>query len=417
MIGSIMMNTLQTRSMSMMLVSACVCLAVPHPTIAQETKPLDYRIELTTAASGFDKKMCWVHARAGVVPAAADRQKTVVMTMQKLLLTGSDVFYALNEMRTTDNGKTWTAPFEHDTLARRNEPDAVEAAICDFTPKWHAATGKLLGTGHSVRYKDNRVMDLRNREATYSIYNPDDHTWSEWTAMELPDRPEFKNAGSGCTQRVDLPGGDVLLPIYFKPLKEKQYSAAVVRCRFDGQKLSYIEHGSTHTVPIVRGFAEPSLTRFGDRFFLTLRNDEAGYVTSGKDGLHFDTPRKWTFDDGKDLGNYNTQQHWVTHSDALFLAYTRRGANNDHVFRHRAPLFIAQVDPDRLVVIRNTERILVPERGARLGNFGVVDLSPNETWVTVTEWMQPQGIEKFGSDNSVYVAKIHWTRPNRAMVH
>jgi hypothetical protein len=31
----------------------------------------------------------------------------VVLTMQKLLLTGSDVFFALNEMRTDDLGKTW----------------------------------------------------------------------------------------------------------------------------------------------------------------------------------------------------------------------------------------------------------------------------------------------------------------------
>ena len=116
-----------------------------------------------------------------------------------------------------------------------------------------------------------------------------------------------------------------------------------------------------------------------------------------------------------DLGNYNTQQHWVAHSDGLFLVYTRRAANNDHVFRHRAPLFIARVDPDKLHVIRETEQILVTERGARLGNFGVVEVSPDETWVTVTEWMQPACIEKYGSDNSVFVAKLKWNRPNQTV--
>src|SRR5690606_4962027 len=134
-----------------------------------------------------------------------------------------------------------------------------------------------------------------------------------------------------------------------------------------------------------RGLAEPSLTRFGDRYFLTIRSDEAGYVASSTDGLHFDPVKKWTFDDGSDLGNYNTQQHWVTHSDSLYLVYTRRGANNDHVFRHRAPLFMAKVDPERLCLIRSTERVLVPEKGARLGNFGVVDVSPTVTWVTDVE--------------------------------
>lgn len=117
--------------------------------------------------------------------------------------------------------------------------------------------------------------------------------------------------------------------------------------------------------------------------------------------------------DGEDLGNYNTQQHWVTHSDGLFLVYTRKGADNDHVFRHRAPLFIAQVDPEKLHVIRSTERILVAERGARLGNFGITDASAAETWVTVTEWMQPVGVEKHGSDNTIWVAKLKWDKPNR----
>jgi hypothetical protein len=31
-------------------------------------------------------------------------------------------------------------------------------------------------------------------------------------------------------------------------------------------------------------------------------------------------------DDGAELGSYNTQQHWLSHGDGLFLMYTRRGA-------------------------------------------------------------------------------------------
>jgi hypothetical protein len=158
---------------------------------------------------------------------------------------------------------------------------------------------------------------------------------------------------------------------------------------------------------------EPSLTKFNGTYFLTIRNDERGFVTRSPDGLHFDPIKVWQFDDGTELGNYNTQQHWVTHSEGLFLVYTRRGANNDHVFRHRAPLFMAEVDPERLCVIRSTEQILVPERGARLGNFGVTEVSSDETWVTVSEWMQPEGVDQYGSDGSVYVARIHWDQPNR----
>jgi hypothetical protein len=234
----------------------------------------------------------------------------------------------------------------------------------------------------------------------------------------MPEGPKFIDCSAGCGQRYDLPNGEILLPIRFtvspQSKSKSQYATVVARCRFDGETLAYIEHGSEHTLPIDRGLYEPSMTKFGDLYYLTMRNDKAAYVATSKDGLHYDEPRQWTFDDGADLGSYNTQQHWVTHSKGLFLSYTRRGANNDHVFRHRAPLFIGKVDPDKLHVIRATERELMPNRGARLGNFGVTDVSPNETWVSDCEWMG-RGAEKYGADGSVWVTKIHWNQPNDLM--
>jgi hypothetical protein len=188
----------------------------------------------------------------------------------------------------------------------------------------------------------------------------------------------------------------------------------VCKCSFDGNDLKYLSHGTELELNNnTRGLGEPSITRFGGTYFMTIRNDEKGFVARSEDGLHFKGYQPWMFDDGNELGSYNTQQHWVAHSDALFLVYTRSGANNDHVFRHRAPLFMAQVDPEALCVIRETEQILVPERGARLGNFGVTEVTPYESWVTVAEWMQPRGVEQYGSDGSVFVSKIKWNKPNR----
>lgn len=381
-------------------------------------EPPAFRIELVTGSRGYDGKTCWVHPRAAVIPGPTP---TIVLTTQKLLLTGSDVFFALNEMRTSDLGATWQGPFEHQqTLGRRDEPGGVIVATCDFTPKWHDKSQRILGIGHTVRYLNDKVMANRRRETSFSVYDAKSHTWTPWTTLAMPDAKKFYNAGAGSVQRVDLASGDILLPIYFKSAEQKPYSTTVLRCTFDGQSLRYAEHGSEHSVDIDRGLYEPSLTRFRGRYYLTMRNDKAGYVAAGDDGLHFDSPRKWQFDDGADLGNYNTQQHWVTHSDGLFLVYTRRGANNDHIFRHRAPLFIAQVDPEKLHVVRATERVLIPQRGARLGNFGVTRVSDHETWVTVAEWMQTWGPNhiippdnKYGADNSVYAAKILWEKPNR----
>ncbi len=398
---------------------------------------LSFTIERTVAHSGFDGRTCWVHARAGAIPAGQpgndSQDPVVVMTMQQLLLSGSDVFYELNETRSSDLGQSWTEPVPHESFARQIvgsdseklptgasiAPQLLQAGdettVCDFTPQWHAASQRLLGLGHTVWYRDNRVMHVRPRGIAYAVYDAPAKQWAAWNTVDLPAEPKFQCAGSGSVQRVDLPGGDVLIPIYYKEPTQTQYSVTVCRCRFDGRTLDYVEHGNELTVPIKRGLYEPSLTRFHGRYYLTMRNDDHGYVSVSDDGLHFGPQRRWTFDDGSDLGNYNTQQHWVTPSDGLYLVYTRRGANNDHVFRHRAPLFIARVDPDKLHVIRETEQIVVPERGARLGNFGVVEVSPNETWVTVTEWMQPAGVEKYGSDNGVFVAKLKWNRPNQAV--
>jgi hypothetical protein len=77
---------------------------------------------------------------------------------------------------------------------------------------------------------------------------------------------------------------------------------------------------------------------------------------------------------------------------------------------------MARVDPERLVVIRATERIIVPETGTRMGNFGIVDVGPEESWVITTEWMQPHRPDlwkKYGTDNRIFCARIKWSKPNR----
>jgi hypothetical protein len=387
----------------------------------------EYTVELKVVRQGWDGKKCWVHSRAGAIPPQSPGNATdtpiVVMTTQKQLVSGNDIFDGLYELRSDDLGTHWTGPRERAGLRRRRMGQDVEAAPCDFTPQWHARSTRILGTGKTFWYRDNRQYPHAPSDTIYAVYDTDQKNWSEWKRLEYPTLDKFRNASAGCTQRYDLANGDILLPIYFQPKFGKHYhKATVVLCGFDGDTLTYRAHGDEIDLPASDtegdGFSEPSLTRFGDTFYLTLRAVARAYVTRGTDGLHFEKPRPWTFDDGKELGVHNTQQHWVTHTDGLFLVYTRRGAKNDHIFRYRAPLFIAQVDPDRLVVQRATERILVPETGTRMGNFGVVDVSPRATWVVTTEWMQhppPGGFARYGSNNRIFVAKILWGRPNRLL--
>jgi hypothetical protein len=401
----------------------------PQQPVRDATAAEPFRIELSVARQGFDGQSCWVHARAGTIPAeqTSTGSPRVVMTMQRLLLSGSDVFYGLNQLHTDDLGASWIGPTELPTFVRRtfrqtgDEPPpgasvapqwllpGDETVVSDFTPKWHANSGRLLGTGHTVWYRNNRVLARRPRSVAYAVLDPATFAWADWRVLELPDLLEFTNAGAGSGQRVDREDGEVLVAIYHKDPAAETFSVTVCRCGFDGERMTYREHGNRLTIDGKRGLYEPSLAQWQGRYYLTMRNDDHGYVSVSDDGLNYAQPRRWLFDDGNDLGNYNTQQHWVAHRDGLYLVYTRRGAGNDHVFRHRAPLFIARVDPQRLCVIRSSERVVVPQRGARLGNFGVCEVSPDEIWITAAEWMQPQGVERHGSDTSLFVAKLRWS--------
>jgi hypothetical protein len=389
----------------------CFALAVRLSPAAQAAKePAGFQVRLDVVSEGYDGKTCWFHPRAGAMPG---EPPTVVLTMQKLNVKRSDVFYPIASMESPDLGRTWSPIVEHtQTLGRHPLGNNREEGICDFTPKWHRQSGKLIATGHTVVYSNDVLVVTRPRHTVWSVYDPKTRTWTPWAKLAVPAEPKFSCSGAGSTQRVDLENGDILLPIYSKEIKEKTYFSTVLRTRFDGEKLRYVEHGTELKVEIDRGLYEPSLAKFKSRFYLTLRNDRAAYIAVGEDGLHFSEPRKWTFDDGAGLGSYNTQAHWVTHQEGLFLVYTRRGANNDNVLRHRAPLFMARIDSERLVVIRATERELVPNKGAQLGNFAVVDVSEHETWVTTSEGMRPGNSEAFGANARVYAARIIWEKPN-----
>lgn len=93
---------------------------------------------------------------------------------------------------------------------------------------------------------------------------------------------------------MDLPNGEILLPIrYRKDPKTRFYTTVVARCRFDDETLAYVEHGSEFTIPRERGLYEPSVAKFGDHFFLTMRADHSAFVARGGDGIHYDPFVEW----------------------------------------------------------------------------------------------------------------------------
>lgn len=374
---------------------------------AQDLPRISLKLETLTEIPGRSAEWDWWQARTAFVPG---EKPLWVTTMSETGRDGVHNFHDIYQSVSRDAGKTWSTPAIIPSLRRTKQVDGFDVAPGDLWPTWHARSGKVVSTGKTFNFEDGK-REVRVREKVcYAVMDPKAGTWGPMKFLAMPEKDHAGQtilaANAGTTQRVDLPNGEILLPVrYQRHPRRFNYTSVIVRCGFADETLTYKEHGSELNIPRDRGLYEPSLTQFEGRFYLTMRADHSAFVTSGTDGIHFDPIREWQFDDGKPLGNYNTQQHWVTIGGGLFLVYTRKGADNDHVFRHRAPLFIAQVNPQTLQVIRATENVLLPENHATLGNSGVCQVSDNEWWVTCGEGLLRMGKRK-GEKNKVLFVRI-----------
>lgn len=349
----------------------------------------------------------WFHPRACMVG------RTAFMTLQPI--TGSDFFGPVHLTTSDDLGRTWSEFKPAPPLGWVPQDDGNHEAVCDVTPEYHAPTGTVLALGHNVFYK-TRGFD-RNQPARWPVYAVwKDGVWGARRKLVWDDPRGSHIYSNNCGQRVMLPDGDVMMSFTFG-VKDKPRAVCGVLCSFDGKQLAVKRTGAEITNPKGRGLLEPSLTRFKERFYLTIRaEDNRGYVAVSDDGLEYEPKRAWAWDDGEPLTMSTTQQHWLTHSDALFLVCTRKDAANSNVIRWRAPLWVAQVDLKTLRLIRATERVVLPLVGdgvnkadlvPMMGNFGVCNVSPDESWVTDGSWCP-----KTGNSGELQLARIRWSRPN-----
>ncbi len=363
-------------------------------------------MKLTTniIKGNYDGKQCFVHARA----CAVNRDR-LIMTAQLLNVRGNDAFSGIFTLHSFDGGKSWTKPEKDAAFAPQNAGNGLIYVPSDAAHLFVRSAGTDLCACHQVYYKPGGLQPVfgQKRLCTYSSYDFENKCYRALKTVNIP--PMFRyGAAAGSAQFVEKAPGEVLLPLYTRDDEWKYMLSVVMLCDFDGETLTFKQMGKPMTCSFGRGLYEPSLCCFEGRYFITLRNDDFGFCASG-DGLNFSTPKKWCWDNGETVPTYNTQQHWLICGGGLYLVYTRRAGNNDHVFRHRAPLFMARVDTERLCLIRETEQTVVPERGARLGNFGVTQADDNFAFITAAEWMQPEGCEKYGSDNSIFVVSVDGT--------
>lgn len=370
-------------------------------------------IEKQTLFSGRERGPTWFHPRACMIPEG--ETPTALMTLQEI--GGSDYFGPVHFTVSRDLGTSWSTPAPLPALGRKPAAGGVEEGVCDVVPDYHHPTGTVLALGHNVFYRGGRFFaDQPPRHPVYAVRRRDG-TWSPAQVLEWDDPRGSAIYTSGCGQRVTLPDGDILLALSFGAGGAPR-SVATARCSFVGGTLTIRELGPEVRHSAGRGLLEPSLTFLAGRYYLTLRaEDERGYVSVSEDGLHWAPKRPWCWDDGEPLGMSTTQQHWLTHSEGLFLVYTRKDAGNANVIRWRSPLWTAEVDRRRLCLIRSTEQVVLPLVGdglhdpdgvALMGNFHVTNVTQQESWVTVGEWMPRRGCR-----GDTLLARIRWRVPNR----
>ena len=381
-------------------------LAAPPPAIS--------KIERSVIWRGRQGGTTWFHPRACVLPGRP--RPTVLMTIQSI--TGSDYYGPVHWSESHDLGRTWSEPQAIPGMGRVLQPDGVEEGYCDTVPEYHAQTGSVLAMAHNVYYQGGKITRPSERRWPVYIVRDSYGRWSTLKKLEWKNPEASAMYSSGCSQRVTLPDGDILVPLSYAPLGRADRAVCTVRCTFDGRELKIGQAGTQHRLAVKRGLLEPSLASFQGRYFMTIRaEDERGYVTTSGDGLQWAPIRPWCWEDGRPLDLSTTQQRWLVHSDGLFLVYTRKDASNLNVGRWRAPLYVARVDAANLSLLRSTERVVFPMSGdgiqapetvAHLGNFHTNHVTAGISFVTVGETLPMQGFR-----GDTLLARIHWPRPNR----
>ena len=374
-------------------------------------KDIRYEMYRDILAEGFDGKMCRIAPKAFRTP-----DGRIHIDYSMLLLTGSDVFCDRYVMTSDDGGKTFSPPQIFNGRPETNENGVRR--VYALNAYYHERSRTDFALGRMTSYSDEKGPILTGSNTMRALTGTFDPISMRFASCEILIPPGTEDMDNlTFMEPFEEEDGTVLIPAYGRPGDRRQHEVIVFRFAVEGGRLRFIERGPSLARPdLSRGLCEPRLTKLGDRYYLTIRSDEIGWLAESEDGLHFSAPREWRWDDGELLTSRNTQQAWLRHPDGLFLTYTRETPHNRHIFRRRAPLFMARFDEERGCLVRDTEVIAVPEMGARLGNFTVTGIKENEAWICVCEWMQTTGPDPFdfsrcvqyGANNRLWRIRIVW---------
>jgi hypothetical protein len=335
----------------------------------------------------------WTIPRVAAFGAEAARPE-LLMTLSKLSTTGTDVYRGIAFTTSRDGGETWESLAELPYAARPLR-EGIMGMFGATVPVFHPQTGKVLLLGNCVGYTGYHTPTVKLtglRYPAYAIYDPAARKWSaDYTVL---DGEEDANTTSGIPWIQ--PDGTLLWPCN---------GGRVLRAAFDGEKVTILARS-----PQIQGLGkqpkntgEYHLTKLGERFYLAMRCPDQNRIAVSADGQNFQPSVELRWDDDSLVPSTATQMRWIRQHDRLYLVYTRADPASQGIFRHRAPLWMAELDPTTLRLKKATEVIAVPISPGRddLGNFGTTFVNDDLSLVTTSEFGRTRA-----SNSRVYLTRI-----------
>ena len=335
----------------------------------------------------------------------------LLMIVQQIF--ASDSFGVPRWSISDDEGQSWSKAVDIGSLAATPEDDLFNG-VCDMVPLYHRHTGKVVVLGHNVYYRDNRFVKSHPGYQRYGVYTVGDGkgNWGARYRLEIPEFADSPRIATGCSQFLELADGDLLIPVSYSDGGDNRL-VTMARFGFDGNRLQFKSRGnSLRNTNSRRGLMEPSLVSLKNKYFLTMRAEDGfGYLSSSDDGVDFTEPVRWSWEDGEPLTMSTTQQHWAVLNGNLYLVYTRDAGFNSKVVRYRSPMFVAQVDTEKMCLRRDTEQTVFtlhgdpekPETVGMLGNFMVTQLDEKRSLVSDGEVFPGLGYDHKGALRMAYL--------------
>ena len=298
-----------------------------------------------------------------------------LFTAQRFL--ESDCYGAPEAIWSPDGGRTWGESSPIEPLAPDGKSVLVIGCDAAYTP-------------HGSLSWDKKAPKPRPhvKAAYYTFCDLATGAFGPRQLIRDPEIPEEHEWRITCAQVAFTPEGDWLLPCHFRlgdlidyyGYQSPRFAVRTMRARLENGVLRPVAWGNILQHDIGRGFIEPSLVQYHGKYYLTIRaEDGSAYVTVSDDGLQWPEPQPWGFDDGTPVKTGSTQQHWAVVGDRLYLAYTRDLGTNSDLMRFRAPILLAEVNPDDRCLLHSTEVDLFPRKprdgkDGLLGNFHICSL-------------------------------------------